>query len=256
MKPPATHRVRPPPAPRRPACRRALLAGALALHGAVTAAATLPERFDASFVLSAQGVDIGTTRWQLTPVGDGHYVYEAHSQTVGLAKLLRDERIDERSEWRLADGGVQPLHYSYSRSGGRREREVEVRFDWDHGRVHNTLNGESWSMPLQSGTLDKLVYLLALMQDLADGIQEARYAVADGGRVKTYLLRVVKTERLATVLGDLDTVVVERRREGDDRLALVWCAPALAYLPVRIEHREDDRIVHATLSRVDGLSAP
>jgi hypothetical protein len=245
--------MHPLPAARCPGYRRALLAGALALHGALASAGPLPERFEASFVLSAQGVDIGTTRWQLAPLGDGRYVYEAHSETVGLARLLRDERIDERSEWRFADGAVRPLHYSYSRTGGGREREVEVRFDWAHGRVRNTLNGESWTMPLELGTLDKLVYLLALMRDLAHGLEEARYAVADGGHLKTYRLRVVRTERVATVMGELDTVVVERHREGDDRLALVWCAPALAYLPVLIEHRQDDGVVHATLTRVAGL---
>ena len=93
-------------------------------------AGSLPERFAARFVLSANGLDIGLIRWRLSPAGAGRYVYESHSETIGVAKLLRDERIDERSEWSFSNGGVRPLHYSYSRSGGKRLREVEVRFDW------------------------------------------------------------------------------------------------------------------------------
>jgi hypothetical protein len=216
----------------------------------------LPERFAASFVLSARGLDIGRIRWQLAPVGPDRYVYQSHSETVGMAKLLRDERIDERSEWRFADGDVRPLHYTYLRTGGKREREVEVHFDWEKRRVHNTLNGESWSMPIETGTLDKLVYLLALMQDLARGVRETRYAVADGGKVKTYILRVIGHEQLETVLGNLDTVVVERRRMKDDRVTLVWCAPALSYLPVRVEHREEDGTVHLSLTSLEGISLP
>ena len=196
----------------------------------------LPERFAASFVLSARGLDIGRIHWQLAPVGPGRYVYQSHSETVGVAKLLRDERIDERSEWHFAEGGVRPLHYTYSRSGGKREREVEVHFDWEKRRVHNTLNGESWSMPIEVGTLDKLVYLLALMQDLSRGVRETRYAVADGGKVKTYILQVVGQERLETVLGSLDTVV------------------ALSYLPVRVEHREEDGTVLLNLTSLEGIT--
>jgi len=236
-------------------CRAALAAGLVLWSAAAAPASGLPERFEALFTLRARGVDIGRTHWQLAPAGGGRYVYESHSETVGLAKLLRDERIEERSVWRFADGGgVRPLRYSYSRSG-KREREVEVRFDWDRGRVHNTLNGESWTMPVENGTLDKLVYLLALMRDLGAGVRDTRYTVADGGKVKTYRMRVLRTERIDTALGALDALVVERRREGDDeRLTLVWCAPALRYLPVRVEHRERDGTVYLELESVEGIA--
>ena len=232
-------------------CAALLLA---ASAGTPAGAGSLPERFAASFVLSANGLDIGHTRWRLSPLGAGRYVYESHSEAVGMAKLLRNERIDERSEWNFSNGGVRPLHYRYLRSGGKRVRQVDVRFDWSDQRVRNTLNGESWSMPVADGTLDKLVYLLALMQDLADGMHETRYAVADGGKVKTYMLRVLRRESVETVLGALDTTVVERRREGNDRVTLVWCASALHYLPVRIEHREEEGTVHLNLSSLEGIT--
>lgn len=232
-----------------------MLAGILAIAAGAADAAALPERFDAQFVLSARGMDIGQTRWQLTPAGDGRYVYSSHSEAIGVAKLLRDERIEERSEWRFSRGGaVTPLHYTYTRSGGKRERAVQVRFDWQGGRVHNTLNGDSWSAPVEPGTLDKLVYVLELMRELANGAREATYEVADGGKVKTYRLKVVGEERVETVLGPLDTLVVERRRDDDNESTVVWCAPALRYLPVKVEHREDEGTVRLTLTGVDGLS--
>jgi hypothetical protein len=78
--------------------------------------------------------------------------------------------------------------------------------------------------------------------------------VADGGKVKTYRLKVVGEERVETVLGPLHTLVVERRRDEDDEFTVVWCAPALRYLPVQVEHREDEGTVRLTLTGVDGLS--
>ena len=244
-------------APRwRDAAAAASIAVALCLAPAFVRGAgpALPERFTASYVLSAQGLDIGKTRWTLQPDGDGRFAYHSRSETIGLARLLRDETVEERSVWRFGDGGaVQPLRYTYSRTG-RREREVEVDFDWQQGRVFNTLNGHTWSMPLEAGMLDKLVYLLALMNDLAHDVRETRYAVADGGKVKTYLMSVVDRERVDTVLGSLDAVVVRRTREDEERVTLIWCAPALGYLPVLVEHREKGEQVRLTLQQLDGLA--
>ena len=233
----------------------AAAACAALLLGHAAAAQTLPERFDATYVLSAQGIDIGETRWTLRPHTGGRYVYESSSEAIGIARLLRDERIHERSEWRLAEGGgVQPLHYSYRRSGGKRDRVVDVEFDWSGGQVRNTLNGHSWSMSLESGMLDKLVYLLELMHDLSGSFQQARYAVADGGKVKTYVMTRVGEARVDTVMGSLDTVIVERRREGDERVTRIWCAPRLRFLPVKVEHLERGETVQLSLKRLQGLT--
>lgn len=237
-----------------PPSRRAALCLVIALTILQCAgAAELPQRFDATFALRAQGLEIGTTRWQLKPIDGNRFEYRSNSEAVGVAKLFRDERIAERSVWRHADGLVQPLRYSYSRSGGKRKREVEVRFDWKRKRVHNILNGDAWTTTISTGTQDKLGYMLALMQDLARGMEQTRYTVADGGKVKTYQLKVLRTETIDTMLGSLETVVVERTRKDDDRTTLVWCAPALSYLPVRVEHREADGILYLELERLEGL---
>ncbi len=243
---------------RRTAAGALSAATAVALCAGAASASGLPERFDASFVLSADGIEVGQTRWLLEPAGDGRYLYRSHSETVGIAKLMRHERIEERSEWRFDDTGrVQPLHYAYSRSGDRRARNVSVEFDWDDGRVLNTLNGHTWSMELKRGTLDKLVYLLALMHDLSEGARATRYAIADGGRLKQYQLVVVGEERIDTVLGPLEALVVERRRDGEEEgTTRVWCAPALRFLPVQVEHREEDGVVRLTLTRIEGIAPP
>lgn len=226
---------------------------ALTLPALGNAAESLPTDFKASFLLNARGLDIGVTQWSLSPLKGDRYIYTSHSEAIGVAKMFRDERIDERSEWRFKKGQIQALRYSYSRSGGKRNRNVKVDFDWRNAQVSNTLNGKSWKMPLQDGTLDKLNYLLALMNDLANGVRETSYAVADGGKTKTYQLKVVGEETIDTITGALETVIVQRTRKGKDRVTLVWCAPALGYLPVKIEHREDDGTLYLTLTELTGL---
>jgi hypothetical protein len=215
--------------------------------------ASFPSSFKASFVLNARGLDIGVTHWALSSLEDGRYLYTLHSEATGIAKLFRDERIDESSEWRFENGRVRPLRYSYSREGGKRDRKDTASFDWDKARATYTRDGQTREKRLAEGTLDKLNYMLALMNDLAHGMRETQYLVADNGKKKTYQLKVVGEERIQTVVGELQTIIVERTREGKDRLTRVWCAPELAYLPVRIEHIEHDGTLDFTLTKLEGF---
>lgn len=213
-----------------------------------------PRDFQATFTLSARNLEIGKTRWALTSSGNNRFTFSADSEALGLAKVFRDERISEISEWRIVKNRVQPLRYTYSRKGGKRDRDVQIDFDWDKATARNALNGKSWSMPLADGTLDKLVYVIALMKDLAGGQRTLSYAVADGGKTKTYSIKTIGEEQVDTVIGALRTVVVERRQKGKSRITRIWCASALDFLPVKIEHIEDDGTLYFELASLEGLS--
>jgi hypothetical protein len=228
------------------------LSAANAVHAQAN---SFPPEFRATFLLNTRGIDVGTTQWELGPLSAGRYFFSIASETIGIAKLFRDERVQERSEWELAGDQVRPLRYSSSRVGGKREREMQIDFDWSTAKASSTLNGNNSTAPLKSGTLDKLTYFIALMNDLSSGVTEARYAVADGEKSKTYLLKVVGEEQIDTVLGPLNTTVVERTQSGKSRVTRMWCAQGLQFLPVQIEHIEDDGTVRFTLTALEGLTA-
>ncbi len=222
---------------------RILLLCALGWTAAGQSAGAVSEPFFARFSLATQGTKIGQTEWSLRPVAGDVFVYESRTVAAGIFGLVSDEEIVERSHWQLDQGMLQPLRYSYHRSGGDRERNVEVRFDWENGEAENTARGHSWRMPVPAGTLDKLSYVLVMMQDLAAEKSDLRYQIADGGRLKIYQLRVEGEARIETALGAMDTVIVRRLRNSDERETLLWCAKSLNYLPVMIEHREKDGTV-------------
>jgi len=236
--------------------RGARLAGvALLLAAGAGAAGTLPERFVAEFVLEAHGATVGRTTWSLAPGGEGRFVYESLTETAGVVALIRDDRIVERSVWRYGDdGGLRPLRYRYERTG-KKARDVAIDFDWENGRVHNTAKGRTWELEVPAGTLDKLSYLLAMMRDFRGGARSVTYDIADGGKVKTYRLETRGEETLETALGPLDTVMVERLRDDDDeRETLLWVAPALDFLPVKVRHREKDgSVLVLRVESVDGI---
>jgi hypothetical protein len=200
-----------------------------------------PPPFTAVYSLTQDGVELGETRRTLRSDGTNGYVFESVSQTTGLVALLRDEKVLERSQWTLDGTKVLPQRYRYERSGGAKRRLVELRFDWAHARVRNVVDRQPWSMSLPAGTLDKLLYQLVLMHDLQQGKTELNYAVADGGKVKSYRFVVAGSEIIQTDLGKLRALRLQISKDDKERSnTRLWCAERLAYLPVRIEQDDGD----------------
>ena len=106
--------------------------------------------------------------------------------------------------------------------------------------------------------LDPLGYLLVLRNDLSrsNGALRARYSyqIADGNRAKSYTFTVLGDAQLATPLGTFEVVKLQRRGRKH-RVTTLWCARALGYLPVRIDHTEKDGdIVTILIQELSGLA--
>jgi hypothetical protein len=235
---------------------RALLRGALVvvlcLGSATAAAQAMPRSFEASYTLSAQGMDVARSHWSLRSNEDGTFQYTTRSESIGLAKLLRDQQVEEHSRFVLHRGQVRPLEYRYARTG-RKPRTAAVRFDWQRGTGSNAINDSDWSMPLTPGMQDKLSYLFAIMLAVGrDGEPPEQITLSDGGKLKTYSFKLLGRESRDTLRGPLDTLVVERTTPGEARVTRIWLAPELAHLPVRIEHREDGETLSIRLQALQG----
>lgn len=230
-----------------------LVALSLALLPAVGAARDLaaPAPFTAVFDLAAWGMTIGETTWRLSRDADG-FTYVSQSKPTGLFALIKRESVRESSRWRYVGGEARPVVYRYVRRGKKR-RDLVMHFDWSKGIARTTEHGTTRSMHVPPGTLDKLGYVLALMRDLAAGRRQVSYTIADGEKLKTYAFRVIGEQRMRTALGSFHTLHVVRERHSTKRSTSIWCAPALGFLPVRVEHHEthgDD--VTLTLRKVSG----
>lgn len=226
---------------------------AIPISGHASPTTDLPPPFFARFSLSTHGAKIGETEWSVKPLATGLYAYESRSNAAGILALISNEKIVERSEWRLENGMLRPINYSYQRSGGKKDRTIHVAFDWKNMQAKNTAKGQTWRMPVPDGTLDKLSYVLVLMGDLAAEKTDLQYLVADGGKLKTYRLRIEGTEQLETAIGTFDTVRIRRLRSSEERETLLWCARDLNYLPVKIEHKERDGTLLMRILAVEGL---
>lgn len=241
---------------RHPISAPLLVMGLLLFMGLEATAATLPESFSAEFAVTSNGSSIGRTRWTLDAVGEGRFRFRSVTRATGLMSLLFSGKRTEQSLWAYHEDRVRPLEYRYVRTG-RKAREVKVIFDWAAGQAINRHDDDSWRLDITASTQDKLVYLLALMQDLARGARDLVYSIADGGYLKEYAIERQGRERLDTTLGTFDTVRLYRQDPKGKRHTTLWAAPALAYLPVKVQQDERDGDVLAmTLESLEGLPSP
>jgi hypothetical protein len=178
------------------------------------------------------------------------------TNNVGLLAVLRQDQIVETSTWRYAAGRLQPVRYSYEHTGGKKNRNVEIDFDWPARKIRNSINGSSWQMPIQAYIMDKLLYQLAIMVDLSKGLKQISYVIADGGKIKIYDFEPLGSEIVATPIGNFATVKMERHKTGTTQKTVIWCARELGFLPVKVENTEDNgRVTMAVIETLDGIAA-
>ena len=208
---------------------------------------THPLSFHATYKLFSGGLEIAQMeRTMSKSVGD-EYIYRSTTQTIGLVAVFHKDLIEEESRWKLEDGEVLPVNYSYNRSKGKKNRKVNIFFDWDKNVMINEIRGQSLNMPLESGVLDKLLYQYALMRDVKNNNFPITYNIADGGKMKTYHFERLEDETLQTPLGNFNTIKIQNHESKDDKKLVIWCAPELKYLPIKVEHTEDGRVTTAEI---------
>ena len=200
----------------------------------------LPQPFSASYSLHSMGTRIATMKRSFTLIENGIYLYYSETNTDGLLALLRKDQIIEKSTWQFTGGQLQPLLYSYLHTGGKKNRNVEINFDWSARKITNSINGSSWQMPIQAYIMDKLLYQLAIMYDLDKGKDKISYAIADGGKIKTYDFELVGKEVVNTPIGDFEALKLVRHKSNTNQKTAIWCARELGYLPVKVENVEDN----------------
>lgn len=202
------------------------------------AAAPLPD-FKASYRLEQHNLRIGTATLKLQMNKQGVYRYEFNSWPNRWVSWLVDIRLSESSRGRVTAGGIRPDEYLYQRSGSRR-REANLIFDWQSMTVENHVADSHWEMDIPAGTIDKLATQMGAMIALGRGAKNITFTVADGGTLKEYQYQIIGRETLDVPAGTFKTVKVTKLRKDIDQETIIWFAPALHYLPVRIWQRDSD----------------
>lgn len=177
----------------------------------------------------------GSARRTLEQQADGSWLYE-----FNVDSFIAD--IRESVEFRWEDGRVVPLKYRYRLNGMLvKNRSRALNFNQAVQSVSGSYDGTSFTTELPDQALDPLGFQLQLRQDLKAGKTTMDYTVADKDDFEHDRFAVVGEELQTTSLGELNTIKVEKVREEDSkRETLMWFAPELDYLLVRLLQTEPD----------------
>jgi hypothetical protein len=196
--------------------------------------------YKAQYQVSRGTFVIGTAEISLTLSDQGAYNYRGFTTPVGLAAVFRKDEITEESAGQMVNDRIVPERYRYHHKKPKKQRQVNLEFDWQSKRVTNQIADSNWSMEIPTGTQDKFSQQLSLMLSLCRGEKVAEFEVADGGLLKTYRYMEVAREAIRTESGEFETIKMARHKEGKPSNTAIWFAPSLNYLPIKIAKHEKD----------------
>ncbi|MCP3675066.1 MAG: DUF3108 domain-containing protein [Gammaproteobacteria bacterium] len=162
---------------------------------------------------------------------------------VGKAMM---SSISESSNFTLVDDNIIPIQYDYHRKITAAGKKYRVSFDASqHTSTYSEKNGKkSKTIEAPNRVYDALNYQLQIRLDLqkfGSKYPLSEYIVSNRGRLKTYRFQYVKDEVLKTELGNLDTIVIERVRDKNNKITKMWMAKDWDYVLVKILHEADSK---------------
>lgn len=209
-------------------------------------------QFTAYYKIIKGGISVGETKRSVASINDDTFIFRSETNPRGFLSWISDAYVMEQSIWKFNEADMRPLEYTYKNTNDNKTRTVQLLFDWHKNRVTNIINGDPWHMNLAPGVLDKLLYQLKMMQDLRNGARVLKYAVADGGRIKDYVIDILGEEALEIDLGRFSALKL--KRTTDSKTTTWWCVEQLAFLPVKIQQeKKNGGLVTAILHKLEGI---
>ncbi len=225
----------------------ALLVTLCLLPRAALAEPTTLAPFEATYKVKMKGLR-GEMRMSLSETEEA-FAAASILEPRGLASLFAGGRIEEAARFTLSEGQLVPASYRSRDTISRDERSAQIDYDWSDERARGSDEDGIFDHPVDGTAFDRVTLQYALMLDLANGAERPAYSLVDGSRLKQLDVRIVGEKRIDVPYGEFDVVVVQHQAQGSSRVMTLWCAPALGYLPIRIEqHRKGKRIVLAEMT--------
>ena len=178
--------------------------------------------------------------------------------------ILKLVSVDITAEFSVDDGCLSPVSIQ---SQGRRNRSLNLVFDWDGDTARGTVGDKEMMLQFDGLVYGPVALQYRMMCDLMmhgepaagyrrldlDAILEADAENGGTIQVPSDIIEVEesgKQRRVETGCGTFDAVSVTFRRQGSSRSTTYWFAEELDYLLVEMErHRKGKRITRQTLHR-------
>jgi hypothetical protein len=219
-----------------------LSAGVLLLLTAAAAGAAGLEPFVARYSFAWKGMTVGESTLRLEHDLGDKWKYTSSTAPRGFGRLFRSRNIVNESLMQETPAGIRPLSYRAEDGSDSTERDAQLEFDWERGRVTGNVGSHAIDMEVPEGTQDDLSVQVALMYELLAGRTPTGFRIFDEKGVREYRYVHEGSATLDTPLGPVPTEIYRSQRDGSPRATRFWCAPGWGYLPMRAEQRRKGEV--------------
>lgn len=201
----------------------------------------------ASYKVQSKGLTIGKSDVRLH-YQDNQYFYEKSTTATGLAAMFSGDKMIEKSQGKITNQQFIPSYHLKSHEN-KRKNQQDTFNRGDNHLLSGQLNNDAYQLQAKANTIDSSIIPLQLMLDNLTQQAQYQYNVAEKGKLKTYTLKKVGTEKIQlstnseSYLCDKFEVV----RENKNEKTTIWLAQTLNSLPIRIQHNDDGDIIDSEL---------
>jgi len=208
--------------------RRSTLLALVAIVVSLAAQAAPPARVRVTYEISAKGMGGEAVE---TLEHDGK-TYSIVSEARGRGILAPIGVLNKRtSRGKITADGLRPDEYRDERPFGW---VASVKFDWEARTITQEHRGKSETMKMAGVAQDplSLAYTFAFVPPRGKEYDVVR---ADGRGLTPFRFIVVGNEKLATPLGEMETLHISKVKDGpDDKATDIWFATERNFIPVRV----------------------
>jgi len=177
----------------------------------------------------ADGLRLGKTVHEWSHSNDS---YEMRSlvQTAGLARLIKDFRLEQRSEGRVGARGLIPDRFTADQKG---KAFQDARFDWKAGRVFINRGDSKREADIKAGDQDVLSIMHQLGRMSLDGIDQ-KVTLVNNKAASRSVIEDKGVEMLELPIGQVKTRHLGVKSLNNEVSLDLWLAVDQHMLPVRV----------------------
>ena len=225
----------------------------LVLTPATSSATELPKEFSANYALEIFGTVLARARYTLEHTENGLSMTQS-TRPAGLVALLRDDKIDVRSDMVISNGQILLVNYDYKHTGDDKNRNVRFKIDWQpdqkhglSGKASGIYEGQKVDIDLDKPVWDPLSIQVPIMIDTDKHLSPHEHGLFIKGEFKHYLFENLGRDKVDSNGELYNAIKVVGRETKRDRAMYVWLVPELHNLPVKIEQWKEGKLKSTVL---------
>jgi len=222
-------------------------------YSSATPANELPQEFTANYLLQMSGAVLATATYTLEHTDKGITMKQS-TRPFGLMALLRDDKIDVRSDMILDEGRLLLVNYDYTHTGDDKDRNVRFKINWqaNHkqklvGKATGIYEGKHVDIEINNPVWDPLSIQVPIMRDANKNLPPRELGLFMKGEFKYYLFENRGSETLKYNDTQLTAVKIAGKETKRDRAMYVWVVPDYHNIPIKIEQWKNGELKSTVL---------